>query len=78
MEIELKKIINFCPISSHKGEAIGKAVEACLEYWGIEDKLYTVAVDNASSNTDLACAHLKKWFNELDVLIMEILFMFDA
>uniref|UniRef100_A0A803MZQ2 HAT C-terminal dimerisation domain-containing protein n=1 Tax=Chenopodium quinoa TaxID=63459 RepID=A0A803MZQ2_CHEQI len=47
------------PGFNHKGEAIGKAVEACLEYWGIEDKLYTVTVDNASSN-DLACAHLKK------------------
>uniref|UniRef100_A0A803MX30 BED-type domain-containing protein n=1 Tax=Chenopodium quinoa TaxID=63459 RepID=A0A803MX30_CHEQI len=51
-----KKIINFCPISSHKGEAIGKAVEACLEYWGIDDKIFTVTVDNASSN-DVACAH---------------------
>uniref|UniRef100_A0A803MKJ2 CCHC-type domain-containing protein n=1 Tax=Chenopodium quinoa TaxID=63459 RepID=A0A803MKJ2_CHEQI len=54
-----KKIINFCPISSHKGEAIGKAFEACLEYWGIDDKLFTVTVDNASSN-DVACAHLSR------------------
>ncbi|XP_021846531.1 zinc finger BED domain-containing protein RICESLEEPER 2-like [Spinacia oleracea] len=54
-----KKIINFCPISSHKGEAIGKAVEHCLETWGIEDKLFTVTVDNASSN-DVACAHLRR------------------
>uniref|UniRef100_A0A803MBI4 Transposase n=1 Tax=Chenopodium quinoa TaxID=63459 RepID=A0A803MBI4_CHEQI len=54
-----KKIINFLPISSHKGEAIGKAVEACLEHWGIEDKLFTVIVDNASSN-DVACMHLSR------------------
>uniref|UniRef100_A0A803NEX3 Zinc finger BED domain-containing protein RICESLEEPER 2-like n=1 Tax=Chenopodium quinoa TaxID=63459 RepID=A0A803NEX3_CHEQI len=54
-----KKIINFCPISSHKGEAIGKEVEACLEYWGIDDKLFTFTVDNASSN-DVACAHLSR------------------
>lgn len=51
-----KKIINFCPISSHKGEAIDKAVETCLETWGIEDKLFTITVGNASSNV-LACAH---------------------
>ena len=25
-----KRIINFCPISSHKGEAIGKSIEKCL------------------------------------------------
>ena len=54
-----KNIINFCPISSRKGEAIGKAVEACLESWGIEDKPFTVTVDNASSN-DLSCAHLRR------------------
>uniref|UniRef100_A0A803KQD5 Lipoxygenase domain-containing protein n=1 Tax=Chenopodium quinoa TaxID=63459 RepID=A0A803KQD5_CHEQI len=34
----------------HKGEAIGKSVEACLEHWGIEDKLFTITIDNASSN----------------------------
>uniref|UniRef100_A0A803NCA3 Transposase n=1 Tax=Chenopodium quinoa TaxID=63459 RepID=A0A803NCA3_CHEQI len=43
----------------HKGEAIGKAVETCLEHWGIEDKLFTVTVDNASSN-DVACMHLSR------------------
>uniref|UniRef100_A0A803NCN4 Uncharacterized protein n=1 Tax=Chenopodium quinoa TaxID=63459 RepID=A0A803NCN4_CHEQI len=46
-------------LAIHKGEAIGKAVEACLEYWGIDDKLFTVTVDNSSSN-DVACAHLNR------------------
>uniref|UniRef100_A0A803M668 Zinc finger BED domain-containing protein RICESLEEPER 2-like n=1 Tax=Chenopodium quinoa TaxID=63459 RepID=A0A803M668_CHEQI len=46
-------------IWNRKREAIGKAVEACLEYWGIDDKLFTVTVDNASSN-DVACAHLSR------------------
>uniref|UniRef100_A0A803MAX5 HAT C-terminal dimerisation domain-containing protein n=1 Tax=Chenopodium quinoa TaxID=63459 RepID=A0A803MAX5_CHEQI len=46
-------------LAVHKGEAIGKAIEACLEYWGIDDKLFTVTVDNASSN-DVACAHLSR------------------
>lgn len=54
----IKKIINFCPISSHK-QAISKVVETCLEYWEIKEKLFIVSVDNASSN-DVACAHLKK------------------
>lgn len=30
-----KRIINFCVISSHKGEALGKELEACLVDWGI-------------------------------------------
>ena len=29
-----KKILNFCPIISHKGEDIGIAVEKCLLDWG--------------------------------------------
>uniref|UniRef100_A0A7N0ZXA2 BED-type domain-containing protein n=1 Tax=Kalanchoe fedtschenkoi TaxID=63787 RepID=A0A7N0ZXA2_KALFE len=28
-----KKILNFCPISSHRGEALGQAVEKCLLDW---------------------------------------------
>ncbi|KAL1161664.1 hypothetical protein V6Z11_A07G151000 [Gossypium hirsutum] len=43
-----KKILNFCPISSHKGESIGM--------------LFTITVDNASSN-DVAIGYLRKKFN---------------
>ncbi|KAK8594117.1 hypothetical protein V6N13_125927 [Hibiscus sabdariffa] len=56
-----KKIINFCPISNHKGEAIGMMIEKCLLGWGI-DKLFTVTVDNASSN-DVAINYLRKKFS---------------
>ncbi|KAF2304059.1 hypothetical protein GH714_026722 [Hevea brasiliensis] len=53
-----KKILNFCPITSHKGDDIGMAVESCLLNWGIK-RVFTVTVDNASSN-DVAIAYLKK------------------
>ncbi|KAJ8761761.1 hypothetical protein K2173_004571 [Erythroxylum novogranatense] len=56
-----KRIINFCPIDSHKGEAIGMTVERCLIEWGI-DNVLTMTVDNASSN-DTAIAYLKKRFS---------------
>ncbi|WCJ37927.1 Zinc finger BED domain-containing protein RICESLEEPER 2 [Euphorbia peplus] len=55
-----KKILNFCTISSHKGDAIGKAVESCLLEWGISG-VFTVTVDNSISN-DTAIAYLKKKF----------------
>ena len=55
-----KKILNFCPISSHKGETIGILIEKCLLSWGIE-KLFTITVDNASTN-DVAIGYLKKKF----------------
>ena len=44
-----KRILNFCPISSHKGESIGKAIESCLADWGIE-RILTITLDNASAN----------------------------
>ena len=44
-----KRIINFCPIVSHKGEDIGRAVEQCLRQWEIS-RVFTITVDNASAN----------------------------
>lgn len=46
-----KKIINFCQISNHKGDTIGKAIETCFLGWGIE-KVLTVTLDNASANKE--------------------------
>lgn len=57
-----KNILNFCPISSHKGEVIGREVESCLNEWGI-DKIFTITVDNASSN-DVAISYLSKKFTQ--------------
>ena len=56
----VEKNLNFCPIDSHKGDAIGKAVEMCLLAWGI-DRVFIVIVDNASSN-DIGISFLNKEF----------------
>lgn len=69
----VKNIINFCPIDSHKGEAIGRAVEECLLHWGI-DKVFTITVDNASSN-DVAIEYLKKKTKKNAILGAEFLHM---
>ena len=66
MEIS-QEILNFCQISSHKGETIGKLVYACLVKWGI-DKVSTVTVDNASSN-DGAIRYLKKQLKGPDAIL---------
>lgn len=63
----VKKILNFCQISNHKGETIGKLVYACLVKWGIE-KVFTVTVDNASSN-DGAIKFLKKKLKGPDAIL---------
>ncbi|XP_027183954.1 zinc finger BED domain-containing protein DAYSLEEPER-like [Coffea eugenioides] len=58
-----KKILNFCPIASHKGNEISKAIEKCLLEWGVDDIL-TVTVDNASSNNlvvQYLRGKLQKW-----------------
>ncbi|XP_031101973.1 zinc finger BED domain-containing protein RICESLEEPER 2-like [Ipomoea triloba] len=64
-----KRILNFCPISSHKGEDIGKAIEKCLRDWGL-DNVFTITVDNASSN-DVATGYLRKKFNNLGSSILD-------
>jgi len=45
-----KKILNFCAISSHKGDDIALVLGKCLEDWGLVFKLYTITMDNAGSN----------------------------
>ncbi|KAA0065395.1 zinc finger BED domain-containing protein RICESLEEPER 2-like isoform X3 [Cucumis melo var. makuwa] len=61
-----KRILNFCQVANHKGDTIGRAIEKCLEGWGI-DRLFTVTVDNASSN-DVVIAYLVKKFKGRMVL----------
>ena len=57
-----KRILNFCQITDHKGVAIGKDIEKCLDDWGIK-KIFVVTVDNASSN-ERTVSHLKKTLSE--------------
>ena len=63
-----KKILNFCPIANHKGDAIGRAVESCLLKWGI-DRLFTITADNASSN-EVAIDYVKKKTKKIDSSIL--------
>ena len=63
-----KKILNFCPIANHKWDTIGRAVESCLLKWGI-DRLFTITVDNASSN-DVAIDYVKKKTKKRDSSIL--------
>ncbi|KAH9672415.1 BED-type domain-containing protein [Citrus sinensis] len=53
-----KRILSFTPIANHKGDGIGKLIEACLIDWGIE-RLFTITVDNASANK-VAITYVKK------------------
>jgi len=53
-----KKILNFCQVFNHKGETIGQVIKSCLLEWGI-DNIWTVIVDNASSN-NVTIKYLKR------------------
>ncbi|KAA0056378.1 putative transposase [Cucumis melo var. makuwa] len=64
-----KRILNFCQVANHKGDIIGRAIEKCLEGWGI-DRLFTVTVDNASSN-DVAISYLVKKFKGRNGLVLD-------
>jgi hypothetical protein len=47
-----RRILNYYSVADHKGVTLGKRVEECLLEWGI-DRLFTITVDNASSNDRL-------------------------
>ena len=53
-----KKTLNFYPIANYKRDTIGRVVELCLLKWGI-DRLFTITMDNASSN-DMTIDYVKK------------------
>ena len=54
-----KRILSFRIVENHKGETLGKAVEMCLLDWGL-DKILTITVDNAASNSGLISFIKKK------------------
>ncbi|KAK9902314.1 hypothetical protein M0R45_001735 [Rubus argutus] len=62
-----KRIINFCTITSHKGDAIGRVVDQCLRSWEIT-KVFTITMDNASAN-DVAVTYMKRRLNTCKTLM---------
>ena len=60
-----KRILNFSQITDYEGVAIRKVIEKCLH----KDKIFAVAVDNASSN-ERNVAHLKNGIGEKKCEIM--------
>ncbi|KAG2673861.1 hypothetical protein I3760_13G109300 [Carya illinoinensis] len=63
-----KKIIKCCQISDHKGETVGKALEAAVKEWGLA-RVLTVTVDNASSN-DVPLGYLKTYLREANKTVL--------
>ena len=63
-----KRVLNFCPIPSHKGDELGRVVERCLVDWGIEN-VFTISVDNVSSN-DTMVSYLKKRLNNWNGIML--------
>ncbi|XP_055826363.1 zinc finger BED domain-containing protein RICESLEEPER 1-like [Solanum dulcamara] len=63
-----KKILNFCLIISHKGEDMANGISRCLCEWGII-KIFTVTVDNASSN-DVTVKELSKQLTKMGTNLM--------
>nr|CAD1823589.1 unnamed protein product [Ananas comosus var. bracteatus] len=59
-----KRVINFCELEPpHTGVVIADGIVECLLNWGIENKISTITLDNASSN-DVAVRFLMDNFDE--------------
>ena len=57
-----KRILNFCVITSHKGENIGKLIVSCIKEWKLK-RIVSITVDNASAN-EVAINHVKNVLND--------------
>ncbi|KAK1434398.1 hypothetical protein QVD17_00138 [Tagetes erecta] len=69
-----KYIIGFSELAPpHNGEVISDAILECLIKWGIQDKIGTITLDNASNN-DRAASILKNVFKGKGKLHFEDLF----
>ncbi|CAA7049020.1 unnamed protein product [Microthlaspi erraticum] len=48
------KILSFCDIlPPHTGDALASRIHECLKEWGIERKVFTLTVDNATANDSM-------------------------
>lgn len=64
-----KRILSFVDIPPpHTGLEIASTLFNCAKEWRIENKVYTVSVDNASSN-DVAIKHMKDSFSSFSQLM---------
>ncbi|KAK9985099.1 hypothetical protein SO802_034624 [Lithocarpus litseifolius] len=72
---ELKNIIlNFCPMPpSHTGTLLTEKILSFLEEWGIEKKIFSITLDNASNN-DNCQDFIKKKLNEGGLLLCDGIF----
>ena len=68
-----RRILNFCSVADHKGETLGKRVEECLLEWGI-DRIFTVIVDNASSN-DKLIEYMEEVYKDWNGVVLKKFFM---
>ncbi|KAK8635264.1 hypothetical protein V6N13_023141 [Hibiscus sabdariffa] len=68
-----KRIINFCPISAHRSESIGQALEKCIRDWGIE-RVFIVTVDNAYANS-VGIEYLRNKLNHRNTCVANVKYM---
>ncbi|KAF5443414.1 hypothetical protein F2P56_035970 [Juglans regia] len=63
-----KRIISFCKVENHKDETLGKKIEMCLLEWG-SPKIFTITLDNASSNNEAISYIKRKTMNRNDTIL---------
>lgn len=55
--------------SPHTGEVLASVVKSVALNWNIDNKLFVVVADNASSN-NVMMANLKSWLDSKDCLVL--------
>ncbi|XP_026396759.1 zinc finger BED domain-containing protein RICESLEEPER 2-like [Papaver somniferum] len=66
----IKKTLAYILVSSlHTGEVLASVVKSVALDWNIDNKLFAVVADNASSN-NVMMANLKSWLDSKDCLVL--------
>ncbi|XP_058115568.1 zinc finger BED domain-containing protein RICESLEEPER 2-like [Magnolia sinica] len=64
-----RRILNFTTVSSHSGSALTEAIWTCLLDWNLENKLFTVSLDDCSLHDSIG-ANLKEHLSNKNALML--------
>lgn len=64
-----RRILNFMLVSSHIGNALTDSVGSCLSNWNMENKLFSITLDNGSSNDGIS-SNLRGHLSNKNALVL--------
>ncbi|XP_058112092.1 zinc finger BED domain-containing protein RICESLEEPER 2 [Magnolia sinica] len=64
-----RRILNFMVVSSQTGNILTDAIGTCLSNWNMENKLFSITLDNGSSNDGIS-SNLRDYLSNKNALVL--------